>query len=357
MKTSRLFSLLPLLTGIIAVTFTAQGHAEDADAKIKFSDPSKPGTIQISSMQGDIRVTGADTAEVTVKTDAQPQAARKNGMRVLTASASYSLTEKDNVVTLDAASDGWHGKESDFRVTVPRGTAVVIRGSIVGGDIRCTNIDGDIQIKSLNGEVTLENVGGGVAVETHNGEINATIRQLREGKPLAFATQNGEIVVRVPSDAKANVRLRTQNGVVMTDFSETELVARTENSPRASSRRNFNGLPPEAREAIRHSAQIAASVGREVAQSIREGLQATEREIARERAAIDSQRSSIEREAGIPAPPVPPAPAMPALPPIPPIPTMSGGSLVTGPLNGGGPEISIQTINGDITLHHLDRKR
>ena len=38
------------------------------------------------------------------------------------------------------------------------------------------------------------------------------------------------------------------------------------------------------------------------------------------------------------------------------IPTLTGGKLVTGTLNGGGPEISVATMNGDVTLRQLEKK-
>jgi hypothetical protein len=34
--------------------------------------------------------------------------------------------------------------------------------------------------------------------------------------------------------------------------------------------------------------------------------------------------------------------------------TITGGKLVTGTLNGGGPEISVSTMNGDVTLRKID---
>ena len=56
-----------------------------------------------------------------------------------------------------------------------------------------------------------------------------------------------------------------------------------------------------------------------------------------------------------------PATPMPAMPPIPPmtagIPTLTGGKLVTGTLNGGGPEISVSTMNGDVKLLQLTTKK
>ena len=42
------------------------------------------------------------------------------------------------------------------------------------------------------------------------------------------------------------------------------------------------------------------------------------------------------------------------VPPMPPLPPMTGGKIVTGTLNGGGPEIRISTMNGDVTLRKMD---
>jgi len=46
--------------------------------------------------------------------------------------------------------------------------------------------------------------------------------------------------------------------------------------------------------------------------------------------------------------------------PMPPkiaVPTITGGKLVTGTLNGGGPEISVATMNGDVVLRKLESKK
>jgi hypothetical protein len=48
------------------------------------------------------------------------------------------------------------------------------------------------------------------------------------------------------------------------------------------------------------------------------------------------------------------APGRAPIPPIPPIlPSISGGKVVSGTLNGGGPEIQIATMNGTITLRKM----
>lgn len=375
MKIPRLVSLLAA-AALVAASAGPLRAARAADtSSLKFSDSSKPGRLKIVLPRGDLRITAKDTDEVSVTTEAKPvgrSAPRKDGLRVLSAASSYTLTEKDNVITLDAMSDGWAGGGADFTIVTPRNTSLVIQNAW-GGDIRCDGVEGDIEINSLNGEVDLREVAGGVVVSTMNGEITASIRQLRENKPLSFTSMNGEVSLSVPPDAKANVRLRTQNGVVLTDFDENVLVTKTESMSRGRHGSRFGPLPKEARDGIRAAARVGVQIGREVAAAVREGLgeasdeadrefdraerdleQAErDREEAMERAERDLEKAEREREQAeddgvvVHVAPVPP------IPPIPPIPTITGGKLVTGTLNGGGPEISVSTMNGDVTLRQL----
>ncbi len=345
-----------LIAALVAVVFLSAARAADDVTTIKFSDPAKPGTIKVALARGSIRIKGADVAEVTVKSDAKPvtaKAVRKDGLRVLTAASSFALTEKDNVVTLDAVSENFHGGGADFTLTAPRNTTIVVNNSW-GGDVACTNLTGDVEIHSMNGEIRLEGVSGGVIVETMNGEIHASIRELHDNKPLNFQSTNGEVVIRLPADAKANIRLRTQNGSVLTDFEETALVTKTESTPRAPTRRLTRagkttpgapvapvapaapkaGLDEEEKEVIRAT----------IRESVRAGTEAAREAMSIAREAIQAAHEGMV-EAGLNLKISPMA-----------IPTISGGKLVTGTLNGGGPEISVATMNGDVTLRQLEKK-
>lgn len=380
---SRLNSLITATT--MALLLTGSAHAAEEPGVIRFSDPSKPGTVKISLGKGELQVQGADTNEVTVRTDAKAVTSkpRKDGLRVISAASGYNLREKDNVITLDAVSDlGRSG--GDFKIIVPRTTTVVVQNAW-GGDITCSGLAGDIEINAMHGEIRLDDVKAGVVVSTMNGGIRANIREFREGKPLSFTSMNGEVTLRVPNDAKANVRLRTQNGSVLTDFEEGALVTKTESSPgmprfaRISTSRNGKVITAEVQEAIREAAQIGASAVKEALEAVKEGIEAARvdgdearRELDRarrelERAHLEAarERVRVRKQVEVEAAPVPPeAPAAPAAAAAPKpaaapaapkiaIPTMSGGKLVTGTLNGGGPEISVSTMNGDVVLRKL----
>ncbi len=363
-----------LLAGLLAFSGATVGAAEEPGT-IKFSDPSKPGTIKISLGRGELQITGADTPEVTVKSEAKAVTSkpRKDGLRVLSAASSYTLKEKDNIVTLDAAHD-WGKGSGDFKLTVPRNTHIVIQNSW-GGDIAIAGLSGDLEINCMHGEIKLDGVSGGAVVSTMNGEIRASIHELRDGKPLSFTSMNGEVVLRVPAEAKAKVRLSTQNGSVLTDFDEAALVTKTESSPgmprisKVSTIRGRQVITSEVQDAIREAAHVGATAVKEALEAVKEGLEAAKldgdqarRDLDKakrdlERAHREVERSRVERTSraveAVPAVPAVPATPKPAAAPLPPkisIPTISGGKLVTGTLNGGGPEISVSTMNGDVVL-------
>jgi hypothetical protein len=335
------FSPLPsalVAAGLALVLAAAAQAADSTTSTIRFSDPSKPGTLKIHVARGDLNITAGDTPEIFVRSEAQAvNQTRKDGLRVLSASSGFTLSEKDNVVTLDSMSDGSHGG-ADFTLTVPRDTHVIVQNSW-GGSITCSGLVGDIEINSMHGQVRLDGHEGGAIVSTMNGAIHASVLKLHGSKPLSFNSMNGEVLLRVPADEKANVRLRTHNGSILTDFEERALVTKTESSARTGfTQRSTGALPPEAREAIREAVRAGAEIVREVAEVAREAAQA-----AREGA--ETSRPGVAPRA--PRPPTPPTP---------PIPPMTGGKLVTGTLNGGGPEINVATMNGDVTLRKLENK-
>ncbi len=359
---ARLLPSFIIATGLTLI-FLSAARAEDPINNIKFSEPTKPGTLKIRVGHGDVRVTGikSDNGEITVKSDAQAvtSAPRKDGLRVITASSSFALFEKANVVTLDATENWAQGRGGDFTITAPRNTSVIIT-SAWGGDVTCTDLSGDVEIKGLNGEVRLNNISGGALVETMNGEIKATILELHEGKPLSFTSMNGEVALNLPADIKANVRLRTQNGSILTDFDDKVLITKTEAAaytPRNGKRvtvvrksgdhtSSETTTNEEIRVAVREAVQAGAEAAREAASAIREAAQA-----AREGAQAARDAARDEPTRAVSTGPVSP------MPPMPPLPPMTGGKIVSGTLNGGGPDIRIATMNGDVTLRRVETKK
>lgn len=353
MKTTLFRSPLLLAAALALVPLHAL-RAGEAESQVAFSDPSKPGTLKIRILHGDVSVHGADVKEISVKSEssAQSPTPRKDGMRVLSSSSGYVLSEKDNVVTLEYGGEGWTGGSADFDITVPASTSVVV-GSSLHGDFECADVTGDIDVRTMSGDVSLDGTCGGALVETMNGDIKVNVKSLAKGKPLSCTSMHGEVTFRVPEDAKANIRFRTHRGVILTNFSDKVLVTKTEVSRGRESRHMVLVSPASPDAAAAPVAPAAAepatpAVGAsksdddwhgEVRDSVREALDQAAEATQEAMAAVHEGLAEARIEMSGSVPPLPP---------------MTGGKVVSGTLNGGGVEIQAATLTGDIALKKSD---
>lgn len=330
----------------------AVARAEDTTS-VAFSDPSKPGTLRIRVWHGDVTIHGADVKEVTVKSAtgaAAKPTPRDDGMRVLSEAATFSLSEKDNVAVLNYGSEGWTDGSTDFDITVPRSTSVIVSNS-VHGDVTCSDIGGDIDVRTTHGDVKLQNVVGGALVESVKGDVVVSITSANPTKPLSFSSMSGDVVVHAPADLKASVRFRTHRGTILTNFDDKVLVTKTEfarHEHKDKPSADMKAPPPPAPDVAKGPKAPEAREDRdedndeEWRSELKDSIRQATRDIAiAAREAAEAARRGVE-EARIEI-----DGSMDKLPPLPP---MTGGKTVTGTLNGGGVELQVATLNGDITL-------
>lgn len=330
----------PRLLWLLAATALLAPAVRAADdsgstARVKFSDPAKPGTLKLALPWAEARITATDGDEVVV-TSSLDQKGRAEvddeGFRRLDEDVTFELIEKDNVAIIAVAGDNvWATHGAEFEIRVPRSTNLVIRTEI-GGDIDVDGVEGDLDISCMNGEVTLRDVVSSAVVNSMNGEISASFKRAPI-KPVSLSSMNGEIDVRLPGDTKANLRMRTHNGSIRTNFAKGALETTTE---KITGPRLPNTGSGDNREALRDMAREAAKLEREQAKMAKEVA----------RAAMEATRAAMEVSVNVNVDGVPP---VPPVPPIPPLPNFGGKSIV-GTLNGGGVDIKLTSMNGTITL-------
>jgi len=242
-----------MLLVVAAVTGRAQEQKVDR-AVVPLSDPAKPATIEVELIMGGIMVKGYEGKEVivearvrerdpagggegiippvpvpsvtpagrssrtTIKRDAdeaKDKEARTAGMKRLTGTGTgLDIEEKNNVVSIDTKS--WNAS-IDLTIQVPVNASLKL-GAINDGDIVVENVDGEIEVNNINGSCLLRNVSGNVLANSINGEITATIVRAAPDKPMFFSTMNGAVDVTLPAGVKANVKIKTQQGEVYSDF-------------------------------------------------------------------------------------------------------------------------------------------
>lgn len=206
---------------ISAAALLAQDNVERAT--VPLHDPSRPATIRAHMMNGGITVKGYDGKEVLVEGHqradhegrrSQPQ--RADGMRRLDlpGNAGLDVTEEDNVVVIK--TEAWN-QTADLVVSVPRHSSLQLK-CLNNGDIYVEGVSGEIDANNLNGKVIIKNVSGSVLAHSLNGEVVVTMDQIDSSKPMSFSTMNGDIDVTLPASLHANVKMKSDNGDIYSDF-------------------------------------------------------------------------------------------------------------------------------------------
>lgn len=193
---------------------------------VPFSDPSRPGTVKVGLFQGGIRVRPATGREVIVRTDdpivttrdgretTVPQRPETADLRRLTQRSGLRIEEENNMMTI---STGRFMDGEDVEIQVPARTNLIL--SIVNGDaIVVDGIEGAIEVTSVNGEIRLTDITGTVVAHATNGNVRVTLRQVTPEKPMSFTSFNGDVDVTLPAAVKADLKLRSDQGEVYTDF-------------------------------------------------------------------------------------------------------------------------------------------
>ena len=333
-----------LFAATLSVAALARANDEGTTATVKLSAPGKPATLKVEVPWADIHIVGVDGDTVKVESTISQKDAkstREDGLRRLDDEVSFELTEHENVVSLRLSGDNpWANHDAEFTVSVPRAMALDIKTE-AGGDLAVKDIEGDIEINNMNGEVVLDGIAGSTVVNTMNGEVRAVYAKAPQ-KLVSITSMNGEVDLRVPADTKANVRLRTHNGSILTDFDEAVLKTKSEGKGYGYSS-DAARMGADAARAAADAVRVAVQVSRDVAREVSREFERAAKEDAEAHAGAPEAPGATEA-------PRTPRPAHTPRAPRAPIPPITGGKVVSGTLNGGGVDIKVSTMNGEITL-------
>src|SRR5262245_15909429 len=200
---------------------------------VNLSDPSRPGTVQVHVMGGSITVKGGNRKDVLVSPgpsgDSAARAGRgpgarqgrggnqtpddiPPGMKRLTPPSGFSIEERNNEVSINTG----FARSRNFEIQVPAKTNLNL--SSFGGPVVVEGVEGEIEVTSNGGPVTLTDVAGAVVATSHGGPVTARLLRVSADKAMSFASFGGNVDVTLPALVRANVKLRSLQGEVYTDF-------------------------------------------------------------------------------------------------------------------------------------------
>jgi hypothetical protein len=188
-----------------------------------------PGqSIELKGLNGSIRAVAAKGNEVEVT--ATRTARRSNPADVrfevvphaggVTICAVYPAREGQPGNVCRPGSDGRMSSQNNdttvnFAVQVPTGVGFI--GRTVNGDVDAESLRGDAEGHTVNGSIRVATTEVARAT-TVNGSIEATIGRADWAGEATFKTVNGEIRLKLPASASADVRADAVNGRVRSEL-------------------------------------------------------------------------------------------------------------------------------------------
>jgi hypothetical protein len=217
---------LAILTGFacLAGSLTMAATARGERLVVPLTDPSKPAAVEVGLVSGSIRVKGSATREIVIEARSEEEGklreheggegSRRGMQRIPNTALGLSAEEEDNRVSISA--DSWN-RDISLVIEVPSGSQLEL-STVNGGDIEVENVHGELDLHNTNGEIHVKDAKGPVSATTVNGDVSVVFTSAMVAAPMAFSTLNGDVDVTLPASLKADVRLRSDNGEIYSDF-------------------------------------------------------------------------------------------------------------------------------------------
>jgi DUF4097 and DUF4098 domain-containing protein YvlB len=210
------------LRRIAVVLFVACAIAPGAAAQTRETEqvdrtiPLQPGgNLRLKNFSGDIRITGADAAEVTIHAIRRATRARLNRIKLTIESIGdtvsinandreYEEHERNNVV------------ETTFEIRVPRKTSLDVQS--FSSTITIDDVEGRHKVHNFSGDLHLTRMSGPVRAKTFSGTIGL---ETVDTNDLDIDTFSGDVSLNLPQNAGADLRLESFSGDLRTDLPVT----------------------------------------------------------------------------------------------------------------------------------------
>lgn len=197
--------------------------------------------IEVDNIWGSIRVVASEGNDAVVIAKEAFQASGPEELQRMRQEIKLDLSQRDSTVRayVDGpfrcncrdGEGGWRRGFSrnyeprfDFEIRAPRTAALWLR-TVNKGEIFVDGFSGDFDAENVNGGIELANMSGSGHARTVNGPVRARFRENPKAK-TSFGSINGEIDLVFRPGLSADLRLKTFNGKIYSDFVVDALPAR-----------------------------------------------------------------------------------------------------------------------------------
>ncbi len=182
---------------------------------------SSGGQFQLDNVNGSVQVEGWDRDEVEVRAVKTSQADLRDLDEV-----KIEVDSKPGTLAVHTRYPDSQSAEVavEYHIKVPNRTLLACV-TTVNGSLRVRGVNAGGDLKSVNGNVEVTDSSGRFSAKTTNGDVHMELRKLNEGAPMNLETVNGSVVLGLPSNASADLKVANMNGDLYSDFPVTSTEA------------------------------------------------------------------------------------------------------------------------------------
>lgn len=208
---------------VMAMSLSVQAVAQQTgEIPIPLTDPSKKARLKAHINFGSITIKGTARKDILVKYEAAEEKHRGHGgggdrdglRRVGGGTIDLEVAENNNYVKVSSGS--W-SKKVNLEIEVPANIDLQVH-TYNDGELLVSGIVGELELDNYNGPIYAENISGSVVATSYNGEIKVTFDKVTDNTPMSFSTYNGNIDLTFPPTLKATLKMKTNQGEVLTSF-------------------------------------------------------------------------------------------------------------------------------------------
>lgn len=216
-----------ILMLLISCVTLGQARTLEETVKKQF-DFQSGGKITLKNVNGKVNIEGWDKNEVYLFAVKRVEADSKDEAQEIMARVEIEIEEskgelyirtrtpKHNGSFWDHAFGDGYSASVNYTLQVPRDCDLQIRST--NGPVYAEQVSGDIRLESTNGKIRANDIAGELQAHTTNGSIRAEMTSIASEGEMDFTTTNGSIRLYLPTDAAFDVRAKTSNGSIDSDF-------------------------------------------------------------------------------------------------------------------------------------------
>jgi len=209
----------------------AESRQEPIQRTLHFAGPG-PHTLEVRAVMGNIHIEGYDGNDVILSATRSTEADTAADMEAAQREVVLDVADgADTIKAIVRYPDGetcgefqnkrgrdWpdYDVRYDFTIKVPRDTRLVLC-TINDGHLNVKGTRADFELRSVNGPIDMTDMGGSGEATTVNGAVKGWFTTPPRGDSV-FRTVNGSIELTLPDSFAADLRMKTFNGGLYTDF-------------------------------------------------------------------------------------------------------------------------------------------